>query len=192
MRLVLASASPARLSLLRAAGFDPEVVVNGVDESTDLTDPRSVVEVLARRKARAVAASAGDDVVVVGCDSMFVLDGALLGKPGSAAAAAARWRDMRGRTGVLLTGHCLVLGGAEASGVASTAVTFADVSDEEIEAYAATGEPERVAGAFAIDGRGGVFVERIDGDHSNVVGLSLPLFRRLLADLGIPVVSLWR
>ena len=185
MQLVLASASPARLRLLRDAGFDPKVVVSGVDEDVD------DVEVLAVRKAQAVAATLDDDAIVLGCDSMLLLDGVLVGKPASADDAAARWRSMRGREGVLRTGHCVVHRGQCVSAVAETAVRFGTPSDEEIDAYVATGEPQRVAGAFTIDGRGAMFVDSIEGDHGTVIGLSLPLLRRLLAGVGVSAVDLW-
>ncbi|CAN5646019.1 Maf family protein [soil metagenome] len=191
-RLVLASASPARLATLRAAGIDPEVVVSGVDESVVTTpDPAALASELAALKARAVAATE-TDAVVVGCDSVLALDGAIHGKPRDAAEAVARWRSMRGRSGVLHTGHCVIAPGHdEAVAGAATTVHFADVSDAEIEAYVATGEPLRVAGAFTIDGLGGAFVRGIEGDHHTVVGISLPLLRDLLASVGVPWVSLW-
>jgi len=193
--LVLASASPARLRLLRDAGFDPVVCVSGVDESAVAQDdPWVLVRELATRKATTVAASYGvPDALVVGCDSMLVLDGEVLGKPADEAEAVERWRRMRGRTGVLLTGHCVVdVGsGRSATDVADTVVRFGNPTDEEIAAYVGTGEPLRVAGAFTIDGRSAVFVDGVDGDPSNVVGLSLPLLRRLLAELGVAVTSLW-
>jgi septum formation protein len=205
MRFVLASASPARLTMLRAAGLDPAVMVSGVDESTvELTDPRDVCLTLARLKAEAVAArlraevspeqgAPGEPAIVLGCDSVLELDGEIHGKPASAEEATVRWRRMRGRTGVLHTGHCLirVRSGVSAAAVASTEVTFADVSDAEIAAYVATGEPIRVAGAFTIDGRGGWFVERIAGDHGTVVGVSLPTLRRLLREVGVDLTALW-
>ena len=194
--LVLASASPARLRLLRDAGFDPVVCVSGVDESAVAQDdPWVLVRELATRKAATVAASCGiDGALVVGCDSMLVLDGDVLGKPADAAEAVERWRRMRGRTGVLLTGHCVVdvASGATAADVADTVVRFGTPSDDEISAYVATGEPLRVAGAFTIDGRAAVFVDGVEGDPSNVVGLSLPLLRRLLAELGVAVTALWQ
>lgn len=192
---MLASASPARLRLLRDAGFDPEVVVSGVDESA-VQDPDAweVVRALAELKAVAVAKSEGlEDAVVIGCDSMLLLDGAVLGKPASVTEAVDRWRQMRGHTGVLLTGHCIVdaTNGRIAQDVADTVVRFGSPSDTEIEAYVATGEPLRVAGAFTLDGRSAPFVDGIDGDASNVIGLSLPLMRRLLHELGLEVTDLW-
>lgn len=132
-------------------------------------------------------------VLVLGCDSVLELDGRVLGKPLDAEDAVRRWRAMRGRTGVLLTGHCLVeRGGTVAEAVAATTVQFADLTDAEIDAYVATGEPLAVAGAFTIDGLGGPFVERIDGDPGTVIGLSLPLLRHLLAELGVAITDLWR
>lgn len=193
---MLASASPARLRLLRDAGFDPVVCVSGVDESAIVTDdPWMLVRELATLKATTVASSCDrPDALVVGCDSMLVLDGEVLGKPADAAEAVARWQRMRGRTGVLLTGHCVVdrSNGRTAAEVADTVVRFGTPSDDEITAYVETGEPLGVAGAFTIDGRSAVFVDGVDGDPSNVVGLSLPLLRRLLAELGVAVTSLWR
>lgn len=201
MRVVLASASPARLRTLRSAGLDPEVIVSGVDEdAVSAAGVPELVAALAEAKAGAVAAASdfrGDeDVLIVGCDSMLELDGRALGKPHTPAQATARWRAMRGRDGVLHTGHHLVLqargaGVERRTAVASTTVTFADVDDDEIAAYVATGEPLLVAGAFTIDGLGGAFVTGLSGDPHNVVGISLPLLRRMLADLGLRWTDLW-
>ncbi len=206
--VVLASASPARLGLLRAAGVHPVVRVSHVDEpalearlaALGRTDPVDVASTLAEAKARAVADGIRRELpgaLVVGCDSVLDLDGVALGKPADAEEAVRRWRAMRGREGQLRTGHTVVLLGdsaaddRSASGVASTLVRFADLDDASIAAYVATGEPLRVAGAFTLDGLGGAFVDGIDGDPSNVVGLSLPLVRRLVAELGIAWTTLW-
>ena len=199
MRLILASASPARLATLRGAGLDPEVIVSGVDESeVRAASPAALTAELARRKGDAVAAVVTDadaDVLIVACDSMFELDGVAYGKPADAAVARDRIRSMRARSGVLHTGHHVIRrrAGQTAvrSAVGATRVWFADLSDAEVEAYVATGEPLAVAGSFTIDGLGGAFVTRIEGDHHNVVGISLPLLRTVLADLGVTWTSLW-
>ena len=192
-RIVLASASPARLSVLRGAGLDPEVVVSGVDETAfTAATPAELAGLLAQAKAAEVAAGQADGLVI-GCDSLLDLDGRALGKPASASAAAARWREMSGRTGTLVTGHCVINAatGQQAAAVAATRVRFGSPSEEEIAAYVASGEPLTVAGAFTLDGRGGWFVDGIDGDHGTVLGVSLPLLRRLLAELGVSLTSLW-
>jgi septum formation protein len=197
--LVLASASPARRKMLRAAGIDATVIVSGVDEEAiTVTDPAALAGVLAALKAEAVAERLGpaNDArrLVLGCDSVLGFDGRALGKPADAAEAVRRWRAMRGQAGVLHTGHCLLdpASGKRAEQVASTTVHFADVDDAEIDAYVASGEPLHVAGAFTIDGLGGPFVERVEGDPGTVIGLSLPLLRRLLASHGVRITELWR
>jgi septum formation protein len=191
--VVLASGSPARLRLLRDAGLDPEVVVSGVDETEiDRSDPWDLVTSLAIAKANVVAART-NDALVIGCDSMLVFGGETLGKPADAAEAAERWHTMRGGTGSLLTGHCVIdsANGRSEHAVADAVVQFADVTDAEIEAYVGSGEPLGVAGAFTLDGRSAPFIERIDGHPSTVIGLSLPLLRELLARLGVSLVDLW-
>jgi septum formation protein len=191
--LVLASASPARLALLRSAGLDPKVIVSGVDESAFQADTTAgLVAMLAQAKADAVAAGLGRGLVL-GCDSLLELDGRALGKPRSEEDATGLWHEMSGRTGILHTGHCLVdvASGRRAAAVAATSLRFGTPSDAEIAAYVASGEPLRVAGGFTLEGRGGWFVDGIDGDHGNVAGISLPLLRRLLAELGMAVTTLW-
>ncbi len=197
--LVLASRSPARLALLRSAGMDPVVVVSAVDEDRIVAAapglaPGDLVVELARAKAEEVAGrepAAGE--VVVGCDSMFVFDGAVWGKPSGPAEATARIRSMRNREGELITGHHLVdlSSGARRSALAATVVRFGPMTDAEVDAYVETGEPLHVAGSFTLDGRSAPFVEGVVGDHTNVVGLSLPLLRSMLADLGRSVVEFW-
>jgi len=204
VRLVLASASPARLAVLRAAGLDPEVEVSDVDEDALLSglpraSPAEKVIALAGAKAAAVARRVGGrlpDAVVVGCDSMLHVDGELVGKPRDLATARARWQAMAGGTGDLVTGHAVLrLDDGEidrvAEGHAVTVVRFGRPDPAELETYLASGEPLAVAGAFTLDGLGGWFVDGIDGDPSNVIGISLPLTRRLLAGVGVRVTELW-
>ncbi|GAB3770825.1 Maf family protein [Nocardioides ginsengisegetis] len=193
---VLASASPARLATLRSAGVEPVVIVSGVDESQlDGLPPAELALQLAELKCATVAAREDlpEDALVLGCDSVLELDGDALGKPDDADDAVRRWRAMRGRSGVLRTGHCLhdTATGKVVAATASTTVHFAEVTDEEIHAYVATGEPLWVAGAFTVDGLGGAFVREIEGDHHNVVGVSLPLLRELAAELGHSWTDLW-
>lgn len=234
LRLLLASASPARLSTLRAAGIEPAVRVSRVDEDAVLhattlqadhaLDPAEQVLVLARAKAEDVAAGLLEDAglrhegvsaesgadrsgaahtvtdipdLVIGCDSMLELDGVVMGKPGTVQVARERWRSMRGTSGLLHTGHWLIDlrepdGLVVGEGATSTTrVHFADLSDDEIDAYIASEEPLRVAGAFTIDGLGGPFISRIEGDHHGVVGISLPVLRELLGRRNVAVHQLW-
>ncbi len=191
---MLASASPARLALLRSAGLDPKVIVSGVDEEAFTAVLAADLPLkLAVAKAQAVAEGLSEGLVI-GCDSILELDGRPYGKPGTADEALARWRMMRGRTGRLLTGHCVidVATGRRAAEVASTTVRFGMPSEAELAAYVASGEPLHVAGAFTLDGLGGWFVEGIEGDHGNVLGISLPLVRELFAELGYAVTDFWR
>jgi septum formation protein len=204
VRLVLGSQSSARLTVLRAAGIDPVVRVSGVDEdavAAALTDPRpdELVTALAEAKAHAVVATlAGElpDAVVIGCDSMLSINGRMVGKPGTPEVARARWQEMAGKTGELLTGHVVLRladGAVDrvAQGAQTTTVRFGTPSDRELDAYINSGEPLAVAGGFTLDGMGGWFIDGIDGDHSSVIGISLPLTRRLLAEVGVSVVDLW-
>ena len=203
MRLVLASTSPARLATLRAAGVEPLTISPGVDEDAVVAaaghlEPAEMVELLARAKAEAVAESHGStiDGLILGGDSAFVIDGIIHGKPHLPEVARERWLRQRGRTGVLYSGHWLVdhRGGENHGGVGIVThadVTFADVTDAEIDAYIATGEPLHVAGAFTIDSLGGPFIESIVGDPHTVVGLSLPALRNLVRSFGIDWTDLW-
>ncbi|MGC5583262.1 Maf family protein [Ornithinimicrobium sp. W1679] len=197
--LVLASASPARRASLASAGVEPEVVVSGVDEDAALAraqerygvlPPADVALTLARAKCEAVVGQQDPDALVLGCDSVLELDGETYGKPADAPTATERWRRMRGRSGTLHTGHWVVDNreggtGATLGATASTVVHFADLDDEEVDAYVATGEPLHVAGAFTVDGLGGPYVRGIEGDYHAVVGVSLPLLRELLGEIGV-------
>lgn len=216
---ILASASPARLATLRSAGFTPQVLVSDVDEDAVLAElvtagasPAQKVKALARAKAREVAQrltetgddEAADELLVLGCDSMLEmrLDAGsapvVVGKPRTPEVARERWRAMRGTSGTLHTGHWLIRTNpddadalTEAGGTSSTIVHFADLSNAEIDAYIATGEPLKVAGGFTIDGLGGQFIRGIEGDHHGVVGVSLPLLRELAAEVGVQLTDLW-
>jgi septum formation protein len=205
VQVILASASPARLGVLRAAGVDPLVEVSDVDEDAvqrTLTGkpPGTVVTALACAKAATVAErvrAAHPEALVLGCDSMLHVDGALVGKPGTAETARRRWREVSGREGELVTGHAVlrVTGGAVgtvAARHATTTVRFGTPDDAELDAYVASGEPLQVAGGFTLDGLGGWFVDGIEGDPSNVIGISLPLLRRLFTEVGVSVTELWK
>ena len=195
---MLASASPARLALLRAAGFAPRAVVSGVaEDGVGHLPADEAARVLAERKAGAVADRLADDeraaALVVGCDSLLAFDGEVRGKPASADQALDWWRGYRGRTGTLVSGHAVidVSSGRRVADTAATVVRFGHPTDREIESLVATGEPLAVAGGFTLDGYCAPFVDGIDGDHGTVLGLSLPLLHRLLAELGTGITSLW-
>ncbi|SNC71409.1 septum formation protein [Kytococcus aerolatus] len=213
--LVLASQSESRRALLQAAGIEPRVHASGVDEEAALAAaeealgeqlaPDEVALTLARAKCEAVADELAEDAdawVVIGCDSVLEIDGESFGKPGTPEVATERWRAMRGRAGVLHSGHWLVDlrdtdpegeagSGATLGAVSSTTLHFADVTDEEIDAYVATGEPLHVAGAFTLEGRAGAFITRVEGEPSGVQGLSLPVLRELLDAAGLGIHELW-
>jgi len=179
--------------VLRAAGLDPQVIVSGVDEDAFSAETTAeLTQMLASAKATAVAASLRNGIVI-GCDSMLDLDGTAYGKPADLVEAAARWHEMSGRSGTLYTGHCVIdiESGKRLTAAAATTIRFGTPTEDEISAYVGTGEPLGMAGAFTIEGLGGWFVESIDGDHNNVIGISLPLLRRLLGDLGVTIPDLW-
>ncbi len=216
---VLASASPARKRLLQQAGIDPIVHPSDFDESqVQLTDPAELVKVLAEQKALATMRSLWENRgdlqlvgygrlfsrapgLILGCDSVLSLKGEIYGKPANAADAITRWQQMRGQVGELFTGHSLVVPYSEQGMLMPSAtlvwtqvtrVFFAEVSDRAIEAYVATGEPLVCAGCFALEGRGSLFVEKIEGCHTNVIGLSMPLLRRMMAEVGYEVIDFWK
>lgn len=205
-RVVLASASPGRRKVLRQAGIDPLVVVSGVDEDAIIaglapgSTPDDVTTALATAKAESVADTLGGavatDCVVIGCDSMLYRDGELLGKPSSAAVALREWQHMAGRSGRLYTGHCVIrlrdnVITERAADVAVTTVNFGTPPPRDLDAYVHSGEPVAVAGGFTLDGLGGWFIDGVDGDPSNVVGLGLPLTRTLFGRVGLSIADLW-
>lgn len=197
-RLVLASKSPARLATLQAAGIAPEVIVSHVDEeaieaAVPEATPAELAQVLARAKATKVAEGLDGPALVIGCDSVFEIDGVPYGKPGTVEIAHERWQAMLGKAGTLHTGHHVIAtdSGISAGATSSTVVHMGTMTEQEMNAYLATGEPLEVAGGFTLDGLGGAFIDSIEGDPSTVVGISLPTLRNLLAELGVVWTDLW-
>jgi septum formation protein len=192
-QFVLASASPARLRLLQTVGISPLVQASDFDESQiQVNDPAQLVQTLAQCKAETVAPQFAS-AVIMGCDSVLAVNGTIYGKPADAEEAIARWQLMQGKFGDLYTGHVLIDSCQNQTLVRCqvTRVYFAPMSDRTIAAYVATGEPLKCAGGFALEGFGSLFVEKISGCHSNVIGLSLPLLRQMLQDLGYDVTDFW-
>ncbi|MGL4621764.1 Maf family protein [Chroococcidiopsis sp.] len=192
-QFVLASASPARRRLLQMVGIEPIVRVSNFDESQIQTENATeLVETLARCKAEAIAPQF-DSALIAGCDSVLLLNGEIHGKPENTEVAIARWQQMSGQIGELYTGHAIIDQPQQQILVRTqvTRVYFAQMSDRAIRTYVATGEPLKCAGAFALEGRGGLFVDKIEGCHSNVIGLSLPLLRQMLSQLGYEVTDFW-
>ncbi|QMS87656.1 septum formation inhibitor Maf [Nostoc edaphicum CCNP1411] len=191
---VLASASPARRRLLQTVGIEPIVQPSDFDESQiELSEPAELVKTLAQYKAETVVPQF-ESALIMGCDSVLSMNGEIYGKPADASEAIARWQIMQGNFGDLYTGHALIDPGQNHTLVKSqvTRVYFAQMSDRAIEAYVATGEPLKCAGAFAIEGFGSFFVEKIEGCHTNVIGLSLPLLRQMLSELEYDVTDFWQ
>ncbi len=203
---ILASASPARRRLLQGAGIDPIVRPSDFDESlVQSAEPSLLVKTLALRKAEAIALplqaqGIKQPTLILGCDSILAIHGEIHGKPADAAEAIARWQMMRGHIGQLYTGYALLKLEPTATTPAllttllrseATQVQFADVSDRQIAAYVATGEPLYCAGCFALEGKGGAFIEKIEGCHTNVIGLSLPVLRQMLNELGYDITDFW-
>ena len=190
---ILASASPARRKLLQMVGIEPTICQSNFDESQiQLKDATKLVNTLAKCKAEAVA-DRFKDVLILGCDSVLEVNNNIYGKPESPEVAIARWQEMRGNTGILYTGHALLdlKQKKQIIRCGITKVYFAPISDHTIEAYVASGEPLKCAGSFALEGKGGLFVEKIEGCHSNVIGLSLPLLHMILDELGYNVTNFW-
>ncbi|NER78458.1 MAG: septum formation inhibitor Maf [Leptolyngbya sp. SIO1D8] len=193
LQFVLASASPARRKLLTDAGIAAYVCPSNFDEDqVQISDPAKLVKALAQGKAETVTSQFAN-ALVLGCDSVLALDGKIYGKPETPEAAIARWQQMRGQMGELYTGHALIDTAHQQSRVRCqvTRVFFAQISDSQIEAYVATGEPLNCAGAFAIDGKGSLFIEKLEGCHTNVIGLSMPLLRQLITELGYSITDFW-
>lgn len=207
-RLVLASGSPSRLKLLRDAGIEPAIRVSGVDEDAIAAslgpdaEPEQVISALARAKAEAGAAAGVDEItasgeagtateIIIGADSMLLIDGQLQGKPHTEEETVRRWHNQAGKTAELLTAHCVLYGARSVESVRRTRIHFATPTDADIAAYAATGEPFGCAGAFTLEAKGGWFIERIEGDPSSVIGLSLPFIREALGELGFSISEFW-
>ena len=191
---VLASASPARRRLLETAGIYPTVCQSNFDESQiQLTDAVELVKTLAAKKAKVVE-NRYRDALILGCDSVLSFEGAIYGKPESPEVAISRWQKMRGNTGLLHTGHSLIdlRQNKTITYCATTKVYFANISDRVIEEYIATGEPLKCAGSFALEGKGGFFIEKIEGCHSNVIGLSMPLLADMINELGYSITAFWQ